>query len=171
MVTTSQVLKTSCSGHYLPLLLVPEEGLGALRAPRAIQALLGAFGPLPSSSIQKFTLRRLLGHLILQNPLRFFLSHFIWLPQEAYWEVREGAEGPLSWVIWVWGPKGPPTLWRSKKEGGHRPTEPSCSKNCKNCCHSFNCGQIKPEGIFRVFRGLYWKFWNDSLKQNIHMLL
>ena len=33
-----------------------------------------------------------------KNPLRFFLSHFIWLPQEAYWEVREGAKGPLSWV-------------------------------------------------------------------------
>ena len=58
----------------------------------------GAFGPLLSSSIQKYTLRWLFGHLILQNPLRFFLSHFIWLPQEAYWEVREGAKGPLSWV-------------------------------------------------------------------------
>ena len=30
--------------------------------------------------------------------LRFFLSHFIWLPQEALGEVGEGAEGPLSWV-------------------------------------------------------------------------
>ena len=31
-------------------------------------------------------------------PLRFFLSHFISLPQEAYREVGEGAKGPLSWV-------------------------------------------------------------------------
>ena len=30
--------------------------------------------------------------------LRFFLSHFIWLPQEASGEAGEGAEGPLSWV-------------------------------------------------------------------------
>ena len=83
---------TKCSGHSAPLLLAPAEGLGALRA------LLGAFGPLLSRSIQKYSLRRLFGHLLLQNPLRFFLSHFIWLPQEAYWEVREGAKGPLSWV-------------------------------------------------------------------------
>ena len=86
---------TTSSGRYVPLLLAPAEGLGALRVPRA---LLGAFGPLLSSSIQKYTLRRLFGHLILQNPLRFFLSHFIWLPQEAYWEVGEGAKGPLSCV-------------------------------------------------------------------------
>ena len=33
-----------------------------------------------------------------KNSLRFFLSHFIWLPQEAYWEVREGPKAPLSWV-------------------------------------------------------------------------
>ena len=83
---------TRSLGRYAPLLLAPVEGLGALRV------LLGAFGPLLSCSIQKYTLRRLFGHLILQNPLRFFLSHFIWLPQEAYWEVREGAEGPLSCV-------------------------------------------------------------------------
>ena len=30
--------------------------------------------------------------------LRFFLSHFIWLSQEAYKEAREGVKGPLSWV-------------------------------------------------------------------------
>ena len=73
---------TRSFGHYVPLPLAPAEGLGPLRA------VLGAFGPLLSSSIQKYTLRQLFGHLILQNPLRF-LSHFIWL-QEAYSEVREG---------------------------------------------------------------------------------
>ena len=26
------------------------------------------------------------------------LTHFMWLPQEAYWEVKEGAEGPLRLV-------------------------------------------------------------------------
>ena len=83
---------TRSLGRYAPLLLAPAKGLGAHRV------LLGAFGPLLSCSIQKYTLRRLFGHLILQNPLRFFLSHFIWLPQEAYWEVGEGAEGPFSCV-------------------------------------------------------------------------
>ena len=68
---------TRSSRHYAPLLLAPVEGLGALWAPSTLQALLGAFGPLLSSSIQKYTLRRLFGHLILQNPLRFLLSHFI----------------------------------------------------------------------------------------------
>ena len=63
-----------------------------------LRALLGAFGPLLSSSIQKYTLRQLFGHLILQNPLRLFSSHFIWLPQKAYREVREGVKDPLSWV-------------------------------------------------------------------------
>ena len=86
------ILFTRSLGRYVPLLLAPVEGLGALRV------LLGAFGPLLSCSIQKYTLRRLFGHLILQNPLRFFLSHFIWLPLEAYWEAREGAGGPLSCV-------------------------------------------------------------------------
>ena len=65
------------SENYAPLLLAPAEGLGALQAPRELPGLLGAFGPLLSSSIQKYTLRQLFGHLILQNPLRFFLSHFI----------------------------------------------------------------------------------------------
>ena len=63
--------KTRSSGHYAPLLIALAEGLETLRA------LLGAFGPLLSSTIQKYNLRRLFGHLILQNPLRFFLSHFI----------------------------------------------------------------------------------------------
>ena len=44
---------TRSSGRYAPLLLAPAEDLGALRA------LLGAFGPLLSSSIQKYTLRKL----------------------------------------------------------------------------------------------------------------
>ena len=38
--------KTRSSGRSAPLLLAPAEGLGALRAPRALRALLGAFGPL-----------------------------------------------------------------------------------------------------------------------------
>ena len=29
-----------------------------------------------------------------KNPLRFFLSHFIRLPQEAYWEVEKGPKAP-----------------------------------------------------------------------------
>ena len=45
-----------------------------------------------------------------KNPLRFFLSHFIWLPQEAYWEVGEGAEGPLSWVHMSLGTRRVPQL-------------------------------------------------------------
>ena len=44
------------------LLLAHAEGWGALLA------LLGAFGPLLSSSIQKYTLRRSFRHLELQNP-------------------------------------------------------------------------------------------------------
>ena len=49
---------TRSSGHSAPLLLAPAEGLGAL---------LGAFSPLLSSSIQKYTLRQLFGHLEHQN--------------------------------------------------------------------------------------------------------
>ena len=39
------VLQTRRSGRYAPILLAPAEGWGALRAPRALRALLGAFGP------------------------------------------------------------------------------------------------------------------------------
>ena len=59
---------TRSSGRSAPLLLAPAEGSGALRAPRALRALLGAFGPLLSSSIQKYTLRQSFRHLELQNP-------------------------------------------------------------------------------------------------------
>ena len=52
---------TRSLGRYAPLLLAPVEGLGALRV------LLGAFGPLLSCSIQKYTLRQLFGLLELQN--------------------------------------------------------------------------------------------------------
>ena len=45
----------------MPLLLAPAEGLGALWAFQV------AFGPLISSSIQKYTLRQLFGLLELQN--------------------------------------------------------------------------------------------------------
>ena len=37
---------TRSLGHSAPLLLAPAEGSGALRAPRTLRALLGAFGPL-----------------------------------------------------------------------------------------------------------------------------
>merc|ERR1712030_250090 len=56
---------TRSSGRSAPLLLAPAEGWGALRAPRALWALLGAFGPLLNSSIQKYTLRRSFRHLEL----------------------------------------------------------------------------------------------------------
>ena len=36
--------KTRRSGRYVPILLAPAEGWGALWAPKALQALLGAFG-------------------------------------------------------------------------------------------------------------------------------
>ena len=56
------IYSTRSSGRSAPLLLAPVEGWGALRA------LLGAFGPLLSSSIQKYTLRQSFRHLELQNP-------------------------------------------------------------------------------------------------------
>ena len=40
----------------------------------------------------------------------FFLFHFIGLPQEAYWEVGEGAKGPLSWVHTSLGTQRVPQL-------------------------------------------------------------
>ena len=52
MEIVSQIYETRSLGRYMPLLLAPAEGFGAL------QALLGAFGPLLSSSIQKYTLRK-----------------------------------------------------------------------------------------------------------------
>ena len=36
---------TRSSGRSAPLLLAPAEGWGALRAPTALRAVLGAFGP------------------------------------------------------------------------------------------------------------------------------
>ena len=33
-------------GHYVPILQILAEGWGALHAPKALRALLGAFGPL-----------------------------------------------------------------------------------------------------------------------------
>ena len=44
---------TRSLGHSTPLLLAPAEGWGALRALRALWALLGALGPLFSSRICK----------------------------------------------------------------------------------------------------------------------
>ena len=61
LIITTIYYTTRSSGHFAPLLLAPAEGLGALRA------LLGAFCPLLSSRIQKYTLRWLFGHLTLQN--------------------------------------------------------------------------------------------------------
>ena len=106
-----------------------------------------------------------------KSPQVLLISLYMTLPRGLLGSQRGGPR-PLQLCPYESGDaRGPPPLCMSMKEGGHRPPEPSCSKNCKNCCHSFNCGQIKLEGIFRVFRGLYWKFWNDSLKQNIHILL
>ena len=45
------------------------------------------------------------------------LDFFFWIFFGG--EEGEGAEGPQQ------GPKGPPALRRSEKEGGHRPPEPS----------------------------------------------
>ena len=39
------IFRTRRSGRYAPILLAPAEGCGALQAPRALRALLGAFGP------------------------------------------------------------------------------------------------------------------------------
>ena len=111
---------------------------------------------------------------VSEDPLDFYkLVNNGWISNfKVFMEASfNNAKGLLARPTGLARPEGPPALGRSKKEGGHRLPEPSCSKNYKNFCHSFNCGQIKPEGIFKVFRGLYWKFWNDSLKQHIHMLL
>ena len=43
------IFKTRRSGRYAPILLAPAEDWEALRAPRALRALLGALGPLFSS--------------------------------------------------------------------------------------------------------------------------
>ena len=40
-----EIFYTRSSGRSALLLLAPAEGWGALRAPRALRALLGAFGP------------------------------------------------------------------------------------------------------------------------------
>ena len=43
--TALYYISTRSSGRSAPLLLAPAESFGALRAPRALKALLGAFGP------------------------------------------------------------------------------------------------------------------------------
>ena len=45
LLTETDIITTRRSGRYAPILLAPAEGWGALQAPRARQALLGAFGP------------------------------------------------------------------------------------------------------------------------------
>ena len=54
------IKNTRSSGRSAPLLLAPAEGLGALRA------LLGAFGPLLNSSIQKYTLGQWCNNFLVQ---------------------------------------------------------------------------------------------------------
>ena len=39
------IKETRRSGRYVPIPVAPAEGWGTLRAPRALRALLGAFGP------------------------------------------------------------------------------------------------------------------------------
>ena len=51
-ISYPNILYTRRSGYYGPILLAPAEGLGALRAPKALRALSGAFGP---SSVEEGT--------------------------------------------------------------------------------------------------------------------
>ena len=81
----------------MPLLIALAEDLGAL------QALLGAFGPLLSSSIQKYTLRKFVifksKSFIKQTTPKMGI-----LIQNIIYCNEEGAKGPQ---------KGPPALRRS----------------------------------------------------------
>ena len=91
---------TRSLGRYAPLLLAPVEGLGALRV------LLGAFGPLLSCSIQKYTLRRLFGHLILQNPLRISYLTLYDSPNRPIGKTERGPKAPSVASIQVSGCEG-----------------------------------------------------------------
>ena len=67
-----EIFYTRSSGRSAPLLLAPAEGLGALWAPQ------GSFGPILSSSIQKYTLRQLFGHLEL---------YYVFVCFNIFWDV------------------------------------------------------------------------------------
>ena len=76
-----------------------------------------------------------------KNPLRFFLSHFVWLPKGPIGKWERGWRPPPLGPYESGGPKGPPALRRSEKEGGWRSPKPS-----------------------RILKKLYWKLYPNWLR-------
>ena len=63
----AKIFITRRSGRYAPILLAPAEGWGALWAPRALRALLGAFGPSSVAEGVKEDILNLVSKLVLRS--------------------------------------------------------------------------------------------------------